>query len=495
MARILVEGFETGDFSQWDAFTANLGERPSIVSNVKNSGTYSCNWQVLYQSQYFKAVNLVNGIIYGSLWWRWNYYAGGYGQFSWTSIMSFQGPNATQLTFILDGNNGKLGLFLGNCLGTALAWSDTYSLPHDFWNNINFSLKVHPTIGYGIIYLNGNPNPSINFSGNTRNDSTVEIRKVSIGYDQRTNAFINGYWDDIVLDDSVLPPPSKILKATIGGSGSSTQWTPSAGSNYQCINEMPISDADYVSTQPLGNIDLYSLSNFVPGISCNIKSVSTLIRGWRDGVSTIPRFIAPQLKAGSTVFSGFTKPLYLTAVEQSTIWTLHPFTGLPLTLSDVNNFQYGIQLVKDYGISITLPVQSISFTMYPLNTIFNLSTMTLGGNAIPTIDRTNSYGGSGSLRLGSITNAQTCWASMSVTGPQTISFWWAVDSEGNFDFLSFYIDDVLQTRISGQNNPSTWTQLSYAIASGVHTIKWVYSKDGSASYGRDAGWVSDPVIA
>ncbi len=43
-------------------------------------------------------------------------------------------------------------------------------------------------------------------------------------------------------------------------------------------------------------------------------------------------------------------------------------------------------------------------------------------------------------------------------GPGTVTFWWKVSSEANYDWLSFYVDGVLQDRISGEVG---WQQITY----------------------------------
>ena len=70
---------------------------------------------------------------------------------------------------------------------------------------------------------------------------------------------------------------------------------------------------------------------------------------------------------------------------------------------------------------------------------------------------------------------------------ETLKFRWKVSSEQDSDYLEFYIDGVLQSgRISGEVD---WTQKSYSISSGIHTLKWRYVKDSSGSSGDDCGWV------
>ena len=74
-----------------------------------------------------------------------------------------------------------------------------------------------------------------------------------------------------------------------------------------------------------------------------------------------------------------------------------------------------------------------------------------------------------------------------IIGEGTLSFYWKVSSEAGYDFLEFYIDGVLQDRISGMEN---WHQMIYTITEpGSHTLEWRYVKDWSESVGADSGWV------
>lgn len=90
------------------------------------------------------------------------------------------------------------------------------------------------------------------------------------------------------------------------------------------------------------------------------------------------------------------------------------------------------------------------------------------------------------IQSGNITDDQASHAEISVTGPATLSFWWKVDSEADYDFLRFLVDGVEQSAVSGS---SGWVQVSHILAAGAHTIRWTYAKDGSVSSGTDAAWV------
>jgi len=98
------------------------------------------------------------------------------------------------------------------------------------------------------------------------------------------------------------------------------------------------------------------------------------------------------------------------------------------------------------------------------------------------------YYGGDSAKSGTITHNQSTTIETDVTvgSTQAVKFYWKVSSEANYDYLRFYIDGVEKTRIAGTVD---WTQVSYNIAAGTHTLKWSYTKDGSVSTGSDCGWV------
>ena len=102
-----------------------------------------------------------------------------------------------------------------------------------------------------------------------------------------------------------------------------------------------------------------------------------------------------------------------------------------------------------------------------------------------------SHDGAASAVSGTLGDSQVSWFSTAVTGPGRISYWWSVSSESNYDWLTFYIDEVPQSgQISGE---VAWAQKSWDIPTGNHTLKWEYTKDLSNLGGSDTAWVDQVV--
>ncbi len=117
---------------------------------------------------------------------------------------------------------------------------------------------------------------------------------------------------------------------------------------------------------------------------------------------------------------------------------------------------------------------------------------TSGGDAPWVVDSSIVQSGTGAMRSGSIVDNQSSTLTTTVRGPGTLSFYWRVSSEADYDKLYFFVDGVKQMgAISGE---VAWVQVTRSIPAGLHELTWQYHKDGATSSGSDAGWVDSVVM-
>lgn len=111
-----------------------------------------------------------------------------------------------------------------------------------------------------------------------------------------------------------------------------------------------------------------------------------------------------------------------------------------------------------------------------------------GGNSDWAISNQNPYEGTYCIKSETISHNQSTWISISydVLANGEIGFFKKVSSEGNYDYLKFYIDGNLMDQWSGD---ILWSETSFPVTSGSHTFKWEYEKDGSVSNGSDCAWL------
>ena len=105
-----------------------------------------------------------------------------------------------------------------------------------------------------------------------------------------------------------------------------------------------------------------------------------------------------------------------------------------------------------------------------------------------TITTQGPYEGTYAAKSGTIGNNQSSTLSIVVESshPDTVSFYYKVSSEENYDYLYFTIDGVKEGSWTGDIN---WTKAQYYINSGRHTLKWEYKKDNWMSAGSDMAMI------
>ena len=74
----------------------------------------------------------------------------------------------------------------------------------------------------------------------------------------------------------------------------------------------------------------------------------------------------------------------------------------------------------------------------------------------------------------------------------TITFWDKASSEGSYDYGRFLIDGVQKHQTSGTSN--SWTERTYDLTAGSHTLVWRYYKDVSGNSGNDCYYVDDITV-
>ncbi len=120
---------------------------------------------------------------------------------------------------------------------------------------------------------------------------------------------------------------------------------------------------------------------------------------------------------------------------------------------------------------------------------FNKFLWVQGGTLPWVITNVDPYEGIYSAKSGAITNAQNSNLSvaLNVLISDTISFYYKISSEQDWDFLKFYIDGIETGKWSG--NIGIWTRVAFPVSAGQHTFMWSYKKDFSNLDGSDCAWI------
>ncbi|MCW1922766.1 choice-of-anchor D domain-containing protein [Luteolibacter arcticus] len=148
--------------------------------------------------------------------------------------------------------------------------------------------------------------------------------------------------------------------------------------------------------------------------------------------------------------------------------------ALSIPNNDANEGPYDIPLT---GTGAVLTGDALDYTAV---------TWTTGGDASWAGQTSIHHDGQDAAASGTISHGQESWMQATFTEPGTLSFWWKVSSEENYDYLSVLVNGSELEKISGEK---AWEKKTIVLGAGNNTIRWRYYKDATSSAGSDKGWV------
>jgi hypothetical protein len=214
------------------------------------------------------------------------------------------------------------------------------------WNYLEIKVHIDNTNGTWEVHWNESSMGS--GTGDTQNSATATIGAITFCYSSETGAG-DDYYDDIyICDDSGTVNNNfmgdcRVDAIVPDGAGYSTQWTPSAGSNYQCVDETPENTSDYVSATVLDSIDSYTMGNLPAGVTGDICGI--LLSTYAKRADTgIPTKIKPFVRTNSTDFLGTERELSNVWAAYPEIWEQNPDTAAAWSIAEINALETGVKL-------------------------------------------------------------------------------------------------------------------------------------------------------
>ena len=261
-------------------------------------------------------------------------------------LASISETNTYQLWFRVN-TNGTISAMCGNAGASVVLGTTSTALQVGVWAYVEIKALIDPSAGTVDIRINGVSGLSLT-GQNTRTSANSGWTNCGFGYFTQTGAgTITADFDDLVVMDS----SGSFNNAFIGdvtvsvlnpnGAGNSTDWTPSAGSNYTCVDEDVVNDdTDYVSSSTLNAKDLYAMEDCAAGADIRAVQVVTAMRKGTEGPGKIKHVI----RSNSTDYDSAEMGLGGTAYSfNRTIWETDPATAAAWTESGWNAAQVGVK--------------------------------------------------------------------------------------------------------------------------------------------------------
>lgn len=319
MARVFIDGFESGGYDLYDA-SANA----SVISSAGKdmNGSYCLNLTT-GGAYVYKAISSISEV-YLAVLWRPS------APSDLQPIFRFQNGVSDVATLYRNNSTNKLQAYRGNTLidtGTKTVSNDTTYLIEVYFKLANaggrFVVKVDD-VG------------DIDFTGDTETASNGTFNRIYLGRNDATKT-TKAYFDNFIIDDADYPGDTNIQAIVPTGAGNTTEWTASAGANWECVDEIPKNDADYVSTTGVKK-DTYvagDMSGSPDSIKCvQIQSRSQNI-SFTNNLMLIVRSGGTDYESSNKAISAF-KSYYH-------IWETNPADAAAWEEADVNAIEIGVK--------------------------------------------------------------------------------------------------------------------------------------------------------
>ena len=261
ITRIYQTGFELGTLAQENVVLGAI----AIDSAQKKTGAYS--FRFTYMSSY--------------IWWAIpstrQVRVGGHFRTNGANYSNQEGEllsidAASPLTSLVEVrvfDKTHLRLYVA---GTLIG---SYPIAMNTWYHIGCDVNIDSVNGWAKLYLDGVE--VISSTGNTGNSDIESVHCGDAIGARRVGDY--SYVDDLTIDDTTgeaAPAVVPDLRYTLlkpNGAGGYTQWTPSAGSNYTCVDDVPPAGSDYVSALSAGLLDSYALGDFAAQAGSQIAAL------------------------------------------------------------------------------------------------------------------------------------------------------------------------------------------------------------------------------
>ena len=199
----------------------------------------------------------------------------------------------------------------------------------------------------GTIEVRINGSSVLSVTGDTQQSATAQWDTFRIGSYSNVGESSTLDFDDLYVADTsgamTFLGPMRVVATRPDGDGTTTQFTPSAGSNWQNVDDSnQDGDSTYNSEATPGELDLYTFGAL--GVTGTVKAVQTnlCVRSAGGGAETI----APMFRIGGVNYTGTTVGLSTSYGYSLQVYETSPATGLAWTVSEIDGAEAGITLVS-----------------------------------------------------------------------------------------------------------------------------------------------------
>lgn len=337
MARVLVENFGhgalTGPF-------ASMNGSPAIVAAKTGMSSGYCLELLDGDSVRLTLPSSMSDIYMAFKWWPsevvYSYPC---------NILTFLNSNLTAMTQMNKENYSWPGRFYF-VKGNNGTWLATNLWPYyDTQRAVLVEVRYKPaTDATGVIVVRINGREVINYTGQNT-DNAGPVTHIHMGWLSTASWKSHFCLGDLIIDDAAFPGLSYTTSMNPSAAGNSAQWSPSSGSNWDCVEEIPASLSNYIKEDTADQLDLYTMADpaFTPALG-TVKNLSVCALNKMSGAPAANK-VKLALRTNSTDYTSAAKTPGTDTVptRSQEIWSTNPNTSAAWTESDLDSLEAGVK--------------------------------------------------------------------------------------------------------------------------------------------------------
>lgn len=297
MAREFVDGFESGSFDLWETQDIRSGSFVSRIIDdpIEKPDGMSEYFAYLYTYSYIVKEITARSEYYFSFLYSPRYSSGS------ESLICVQ-HGSTILGWIRRPTSAPY--VLSYCRGESSTIQSTGSaeISLDSTYLVEVYVKIANTGGRVVVKVDGVTD--IDFTGDTQPGADTTIDAVRLGTSYSTSYTAYACYDNFVCDSEDWIGRTNIVGLVPIEAGNSAEWVSSSGQNYDCVDEVPPSDDNYIRASAVDKIDTYTFEDLSIESFENIKCIQAQCRAGLDGVPTPTNVNLALRSGGVNYFSG-----------------------------------------------------------------------------------------------------------------------------------------------------------------------------------------------
>lgn len=248
-----------------------------------------------------------------------------------------------QLNFLML-SDGSIQVINGASVTLGTSAPGAVPAPTSTFNYIEVKALISNTVGTVDVRVNGASVLSLT-NKDTQNSANAYVTQVDIceragtGNETSFDDFV--VWDTTGSTNNNFMGDTRIEALLPSGAGATTNFAPSAGSNYQCVDDATANDdTDYVSSSNVGDKDTYAMGNLASTIGA-VKAVAVNTVDRKDDSGTRTHQHVTRLSGTESTGTAFAPTT--TYVNHQSIFETKPGGGA-WTISDVNSAEAGLSI-------------------------------------------------------------------------------------------------------------------------------------------------------